>query len=121
MCKVMGVGIDLCAIARMEKLLAEGRFLNRYFTQDEQDYILSRGAVAADSMAGLWAAKEALMKAVGTGLGIPPTDIEVIHTDLGQPYYRLHRRALDAVQGGACMLSITHEGDMAAAVCVWQQ
>jgi len=121
MCKVMGVGIDLCAIPRMEKLLAEGRFLPRYFTQGEQAYILSRGAVAADSMAGIWAAKEALMKAVGVGLGIPPTDVEILHTALGQPCYRLHGKALSAVQGGECMLSITHEGDMAAAVCVWQK
>ena len=55
MCK--GLGLDLCGISRMEPLLADGRFLERYFTGAEADYIRSRGAGAAQSMAGIWAAK----------------------------------------------------------------
>lgn len=121
MCKVMGVGLDLCGIPRMAELLTEGRFLTRYFTQEEQAYIHACGVCAAQSMAGIWAAKEALMKTVGRGVSLPPLEIEVLHSPLGQPYYRLAGKALEAIQGGDVMLSITHEGDMAAAVCIWQK
>ena len=58
MCK--GIGLDVCEIARMEKVLQDDRFLTRYFTSAEIDYIRSRGTGAARSLAGLFAAREAL-------------------------------------------------------------
>lgn len=121
MCKVQGVGIDLCDISRMEKQLADDRFLARYFTPAETAYIRGRGLGASQSMAGIFAAKEAFLKAVGLGLSLPLKDVEVLHTDLGQPRYHLTGKALDAVCGGEALLSITHEGLMAAAVCIWQK
>ena len=60
---VRGVGIDLCAIGRMEELLGNVRFLERFFTEEETAYVMARGAAAAQSMAGIFAAKEALLKA----------------------------------------------------------
>ena len=116
MCK--GLGLDLCGISRMAPLLADGRFLSRYFTAEEADYIRSRGAGAAQSMAGIWAAKEALLKAAGRGLSLPLTEIEVCHGPAGEPFYRLHGSAAQTLPGDF-LLSITHEGDMAAAVCLW--
>ena len=71
-------------------------------------------------MAGIWAAKEAFLKAVGTGLSLPLRDVGVTHTALGQPVYALTGQAADIVGEGSVMLSITHEGGMAAAVCLWQ-
>lgn len=121
MCKVRGVGIDLCDISRMEQNLRDDRFLSRFFTQEEATYIRGRGLAASQSMAGIFAAKEAFMKAVGMGLSLPMKDIEVCHTALGQPAYRLSGKALDAADGGEVLLSITHEGLMAAAVCIWQK
>lgn len=121
MCKVCGVGIDLCDISRMEQCLRDDRFLNRYFTADEAAYIRSRGLCASQSMAGIFAAKEAFLKAVGTGLSLAMKDIEVCHTELGQPLYHLTGSALEAADGGQVLLSITHEGLMAAAVCIWQK
>ena len=118
MCK--GLGLDLCGISRMEPLLADGRFPGRYFTAEEADYIRSRGAGAAQSMAGIWAAKEALLKAAGRGLTLPLRDIEVCHGPAGEPFYRLHGKAAEALPG-SFLLSITHEGDMAAAVCLWTE
>ena len=120
MCKVLGIGIDLCEIARMEPLLADDRFLARYFTQEEAAYIRGRGQCAAQSMAGIFAAKEALLKALGRGLALPMHDIGVTHTADGAPQYTLTGRAAECLQGGNAMLSITHEDGMAAAVCVWQ-
>lgn len=121
MCKVRGIGLDLCDISRMEENLRDDRFLNRYFTPEEARYIRSRGLSASQSMAGIWAAKEAFLKAIGVGLSLPLQEIEVRHTDLGQPFYHLSGKAADAADGGDVLLSITHEGLMAAAVCIWQK
>ncbi len=121
MCKVQGLGIDLCDISRMEKCLQDDRFLSRFFTQEEAAYIRSRGLASSQSMAGIFAAKEAFLKAVGVGLSLPMKDIEVRHTPLGQPVYHLNGKALEAADGGEVLLSITHEGLMAAAVCIWQK
>ncbi len=116
MCK--GVGIDLCEIARMQALLDESRSLRRMFTEAEQTYIAGKAASAAQTMAGLFAGKEAVLKALGTGMTIPMTDIEITHTELGQPVVTLTGKA--AQLGGRIHLSITHEGGMAAAFAVWE-
>ena len=101
----------------MQALLDEGRSLRRMFTEAEQTYIASKGQGAAQTMAGLFAAKEAVLKALGTGLSIPMTDIVITHTPLGQPLVTLTGKA--AEMGGHVLLSITHEGGMAAAFAVW--
>ena len=60
---IIGIGMDLCDISRMEKLLSDGRFLARFFSAEEQAYIRDKGRRAAETMAGIYAAKEALAKA----------------------------------------------------------
>jgi phosphopantetheine--protein transferase-like protein len=117
MCK--GIGIDLCEIARMQRLLDEGRSLRRMFTEEEQAYIAGKGASAAQTMAGMFAAKEAVLKALGTGMTVPMTDIVISHTELGQPIVTLTGKAAEV--GGRMMLSITHESGMAAAFAVWTE
>ena len=117
MSDVRGVGIDLCEIARMQSLLDEGRSLRRMFTEEEQACIASRGVAAAQTMAGLFAAKEAILKALGTGMRIAMTDIVITHTALGQPVATLCGHA--ATYGGQFHLSITHEAGMAAAFVIW--
>ena len=115
MCK--GIGIDLCEITRMQTLLDEGRSLRRMFTAEEEGYIRSKGASAAQTMAGMFAAKEAVLKALGTGMTIPMTDIVISHTELGQPIVTLAGKAAEF--GGTMLVSITHEAGMAAAFAVW--
>ena len=117
MCNVKGIGIDLCEVARMQQLLDKDHSLRRMFTEEEQTYIHSKGASAAQTMAGMFAAKEAVLKALGTGLTIAMTDIVIRHTGLGQPIVELRGKAAD--MGGTVMISITHEGGMAAAFAVW--
>ncbi|MBQ8554940.1 MAG: holo-ACP synthase [Clostridia bacterium] len=117
MCNVQGIGLDLCQVSRMQALLDAERSLRRMFTETEEAYIRSRGAAAAQSMAGIFAAKEAICKALGTGIAFPLTDIEITHTTQGQPLAVLGGKA--AAYGGTFMLSITHEGDIAAAMAVW--
>ncbi len=115
MCK--GVGIDLCEIARMQRLLDEGHSLRRMFTPEEEAYIRGKAASSAQTMAGMFAAKEAVLKALGTGLAIPLTDIVITHTELGQPIAELTGKA--AGLGGRVMVSISHEAGMAAGMAVW--
>ena len=119
MCNIRGLGVDLCEIARMQTMLDENRSLRRMFTEAEEAYIRSRGASAAQTMAGLFAAKESVLKAFGTGLTLPMTDIVITHTELGQPIVTLNGKA--AERGGTIMVSITHENGMAAAFAVWTE
>lgn len=119
MCNVRGLGVDLCEIARMQAMLDEGRSLRRMFTEDEQAYIRRKGASAAQTMAGLFAAKEAILKALGTGLTIPMTDIVITHTELGQPLVSLTGKAAEL--DGTVMVSISHEAGIAAAFAVWTE
>ena len=119
---IAGVGIDLCEIARMKKLLEDERFLRRFFSAEEQAYILGKGKTAPQTMAGIFAAKEALMKALGCGLASGELkDIRVLHDPAGAPYYALqgeYARIAEEKGIGPLHLSITHEGGMAAAVCI---
>ena len=59
MSDVRGVGLDLCEIASKEKLLERASVLKRVLTEKEQEYIASRGNMAAESMEAMWAAKDA--------------------------------------------------------------
>lgn len=117
-----GIGIDLCSIERIEKSMNE-KFLARFYTPEERRYILSRGQMGAQSAAAMFAAKEAFLKAIGTGIGREITlgDVGVSHTELGAPVYALGEKAQEAmlVLGASqALLSLTHEDGMAAAVCV---
>lgn len=121
---MIGLGIDLCAVARMETTLAhtEG-FLRRYFTQEERDYLHARGPNAAQSVAAMFAAKEAFLKALGVGLngGVSLAEVGVAHDALGCPRYALGERAqalMEAKGARAAHLSLTHDAGVAAAVCV---
>ncbi len=116
MCK--GIGLDLCSIGRMEKLLQDDRFLRRYFTPGETDYVRSRGNGAAATLAGLFAAREALGKALGGGLDYDLKEAEVCHTESGAPYFRFSGSMAERTGGCRVSLSISHDGGIAAAVCL---
>ena len=111
-------GLDLCEISRMEEAADRPHFLGRWLTPSEQSYLDGRGAVRAASIAGLWAAKEAVVKALGVGLSIPLTEIEILHDEAGCPACRLSGKAAELAGDAAISISITHEAGTAAAVCV---
>ena len=119
---ILGIGVDLCAISRMQGHVGEGRFLERYCTGQEAEYILGRGPNAAQSLASCFAAKEAFAKALGSGVdGFSLSEVEVVHDAAGAPSYRLHGKALAAADHKGvrnAWLSLSHEGDMAVAVAV---
>ena len=115
---VKGIGLDLCDIARMERLIGDERFLNRYFTEGEIAYIRSKRKNGAQTMAGIYAAKEAFAKALGTGIAFDLKEISVFHNEAGQPAYSLSGKAEKLGEGDRFFLSITHDAGTAAAVCV---
>ena len=117
-----GLGIDLCEVGRIERELKRGdAFLRRFFTNSERAYIASRGQMGAQSAAAMFAAKEAFLKAVGTGIGGGIALDAVEHLPGGAPVYRLTGAAqarLGELGAERAFLSLTHEAGMAAAVCV---
>ena len=78
---IAGVGIDSLRIARMEQAMKREAFLNRVFTEKERDYLKKR-ALAAQSAAGMFCAKEAVLKALSLGITDSRlTDIEILHRE----------------------------------------
>ncbi len=114
------VGIDIVAIARVRKVLERhnGRFLRRCYTPEE--VALCRGRVP--ELAARFAAKEAVMKALGTGTkGIGWRDIEVLPNRRGKPLVYLYGRAKERAERiglRALDISLTHERDFAIASVV---
>lgn len=122
---VIGHGIDLVEIARIESMLeAHGpRFVDRCFTAGESGYADAGGAVRGERFAARFAAKEAVLKALGTGLrdGIDWIELEVIRDDLGKPGVRLHGRAAELARAAGIEgweLSLTHAGGFAMASAI---
>jgi holo-[acyl-carrier protein] synthase len=112
------LGIDIIRVARIRAALERfgPRFSKRVLTESEQRYVRGR----PETMAGRWAAKEAVSKVLGLGVrGIGWRDIEIERLPTGQPAVRLHgRAAARAEQLGMerIAISITHESDYAVAI-----
>ena len=89
---IKGTGIDIVEISRIQKSLNNEKFINRIFTQQEQAYCNSRNILRASSYAARFAAKEAVVKAFGTGMrGGSWQDIEVVVDDSGAPHIKITR------------------------------
>jgi len=119
---ILGIGIDIVEIERLRTLFDRHseRFLQRVFTREEQEYCL-RMADPLPGLAARFAAKEAVAKAFGTGIGevMGFTDIEVVRAASGQPGIRLHGGAAAEAKlrgdGVRVLLSCTHTKNVAAA------
>ena len=88
---ILGVGTDLCEIARMQKAMENPRFLPRVCTSAERERLAPLCPERrAERLAGLFAAKEAIAKALGTGfVGFGFADIEILPEENGRPTARL--------------------------------
>ncbi len=117
---VVGIGIDIESIARVGGLLERygPRFVERVFTAHEAAYSLRR-ARPAQHLAARFAAKEAAMKALGTGhaRGVIWRSVEVVR-EAGPPRLRFHgtaARHFDAIGATRALVTISHSGDFALA------
>jgi len=123
---VIGTGVDLAEIDRIERALAAShgsRFRERVFTAGEQAYCESRGRSRAQSYAARFAAKEAVMKALGVGWGRHAGwhEIEVVRARGAAPRVTLSGAAAATAQRlgiGRISLSLTHAANLAMAFVV---
>ena len=115
------LGTDIIEIARIAEAVKKDAFVKRVFTAAEQEYYKTSGC-NAQSYAGVFAAKEAIAKALKTGFNnIKQTDIEILHDSLGAPYVKFHGQALEIFKMTGKQnveISISHCKDYATAVCV---
>ena len=123
---VIGIGIDLVEIHRMKKAVENPLFVQRVFTPAEQVYCNSRGRQGAASYAARFAAKEAVMKALGTGLSGGGTwqDVEVLPDDQGKPVMKLtgyFAQLAESLGVAQIFVSISHAQEYAVAqVLLWR-
>jgi len=121
---ISGIGTDIVAIERFQRFVDNNNtaLLQRIFTEHERAVCMARKNSAA-SLAARFAAKEAFLKALGTGLrdGISWQDMEVVNDGQGKPNLILSGRALALFQErrlSSLFLSISHDGGCAIAFVV---
>jgi holo-[acyl-carrier protein] synthase len=124
---IVGLGIDITKIDRLEAAISRhGRpFLERVFTPSEIDYC-EKHRNHAERFAGRFAAKEAAMKALGTGWrrGVRWVDIEVVREPSGKPTLKLSgasREIADRLGVKNISLTITHSGNTALAQVIFEK
>lgn len=116
---IKGVGCDIVSIPRFKEKMNNTRLADKIFTEYEQNYIADK---QISSAAGIWAAKEAVSKSLGTGFcDFAVKDVEVRHNAQGQPQIILYNGALKRSEklGIKCIhISISHESEQALAFAV---
>ncbi|MNI33541.1 Holo-[acyl-carrier-protein] synthase [compost metagenome] len=123
---IVGVGIDLVEIERMRKTLGQptgSRFLERILTPKEQELAQQKKGRLAEYAAGRFAAKEAIVKALGCGIGkqVGFQDVEVCPDELGKPHCVIKKEALERAgvhEEVRIHLSITHTESLASAYAI---
>jgi phosphopantetheine--protein transferase-like protein len=119
---VIGIGTDLVELERFRRVIGRSPgIVERVFHPEERAYA-GRRADPVPSLAVRFAAKEAVMKALGVGIGgLAMRDIEVVRADSGAPSLRLHETALAlATDRGVArwLLTLTHTDVLAQAIAV---
>jgi holo-[acyl-carrier protein] synthase len=119
---ILGIGNDIVEVARIKAILARypQRFLDRIFTSHEQEYCLKRKEPALH-LAGRFAAKEAIVKALGTGFsqGLNWLDFEIKNDSKGKPTVFLSLPAKELLGEPVLHVSISHCHHYATAFAVW--
>ncbi|MBI9102978.1 MAG: holo-ACP synthase [Spirochaetales bacterium] len=119
---ILGVGVDIVHIYRLERWAKIPGIFERFFHPEELAEARTRGSAMVMALAARFAAKEAFGKALGTGLtGIRLADIRVITNFNGKPDIVVYDTALAAQKragGGRIHISLTHERDNAVAFVV---
>ena len=118
---VIGTGIDIIEVSRVRKASERAGFLERIFTVAEKQYF-ERMNFNPQTIAGMFAAKEAIAKALAVGFnGVKWRDIEILHDENGAPYTMLSCGALDRMNelcGKRVLVSISHIKELAVAQAI---
>ncbi|MGL5066879.1 MAG: holo-ACP synthase [Sarcina sp.] len=121
---IIGIGTDIIEIDRVGRVLERTeKFLSRNFSKDEIEYFKSRN-FKIETIAGVFSAKEAVSKAMGTGFrGFSLVDIEILRTNLGKPFVRINKKVEDiilnmGIENYKFNLSISHSKENAIAYVI---
>ena len=119
---IVGIGNDIIEIERIEKAISKEGFKNKVYTQRELENIEKRGN-RTETYAGIFSAKEAISKAIGTGVReFSLTDLEILNDDLGKPHVVVSEK-LDKIlktkkEDYQIEISISHSRKYATAMAI---
>jgi len=122
---IFGIGIDIIEVARIRKAYKKfgKRFLDGIYTEREQAFSLKHND-PSERLAARWAAKEAFLKALGTGL-IPGVirwrDVEIIDNEHSRPTIKVYGKPAALLGNRKVHLSISHLADMATAIAIIEE
>jgi holo-[acyl-carrier protein] synthase len=123
---IHGIGTDILEVERMAEMAARGSaYLETIFTRNEIDYCESKKR-KPEHYAARYAAKEAVLKAFGTGWrgGLAFADVEILNDEMGKPEVHLHGKAKEFFEDhqiARVMISLSHTGDTALAVAILEK
>lgn len=119
----MEIGIDSELVERFEKMDKIDLFLEKYFTENEIQYINSK-VKKFETIAGIYTSKEAFLKALKLGIGTKELilkDVEILHEENGAPYFFVNekiKKILQKIGARQIKISITHTKIQATSVCL---
>ena len=119
---IVGIGNDIIEIERVEKAILKEGFKNKVYTQKELENIEKRGN-RTETYAGIFSAKEAISKAIGTGVReFSLIDLEILNNDLGKPYVvvseKLDKILKNKKEDYQIEISISHSRKYATAMSI---
>ena len=119
---IVGIGNDIIEIERIEKAILKEGFKNKVYTERELENIEKRGN-RMETYAGIFSAKEAISKAIGTGVReFSLTDLEILNDDLGKPYVvvseKLDKILKNKKESYQIEISISHSKKYATAMAI---
>ena len=119
---IVGIGNDIIEIERVEKAILKEGFKNKVYTQKELENIEKRGN-RTETYAGIFSAKEAISKAIGTGVReFSLIDFEILNDDLGKPYVvvseKLDKILKNKKESYQIEISISHSKKYATAMAI---
>ena len=119
---IVGIGNDIIEIERVEKAILKEGFKNKVYTQKELENIEKRGN-RTETYAGIFSAKEAISKAIGTGVReFSLIDLEILNNDLGKPYVvvseKLDKILKNKKEDYQIEISISHSRKYATAMAI---
>jgi len=123
---IYGIGTDILEVERMSTMIAKGgQYLETIFTKNERDYSGGKSRQAVH-YAVRFAAKEAVLKALGTGWrdGLAFSDIEILNDELGKPQVFLHgkvRTLFEQLRIKQISISLSHTQKIALAVVILEK
>ena len=124
------IGIDIVEIKRIKELNIGGRLEKRILSSREQEYLNKKSTNVVgsklfserdNSLAGFWASKEAVLKALGIGINeVNLKEVEILHKPSGEPYAEVSKNILKISSNkpsNSMQISISHDAGIAVSVC----